>query len=83
MACDPQLRSCILAAFYRRGQPLTVYGGSYRQAMMDLGLDPDSYSRRQVRRALDSLAFNSNPSLRRLTRHAGADTDRYMLVAGS
>lgn len=71
MACDPEVRSRVLAAFYTRWfytgrSEVEVEDNNYTKTARDLRLGDVSHT--QLRRALDSLAMNEDPSLRLLDR---------------
>lgn len=71
-ATDSQVRSCVLAAFYRHPTGVvTIRPDEFGKVLHELGVD--EYPRHKVRRALDSLAHNADPTLRRLRRTAKGD----------
>lgn len=72
MACDPVVRSRVLAAFYQRWfehgrSEVVVVDNNFTQTARDLGLADVSHTK--LRRALDSLALNDDVELRRLDRN--------------
>ena len=72
MATDSQVRSCVLAAFYRHPTGvITIRPDEFGKVLHELGVE--QYPRHKVRRALDSLAHNTDPNLRRLCRTAKGD----------
>lgn len=72
MACDPKVRSCVLAALYRQpnGQ-IVVEDGDFNVVARTLQLE--DYPRSKIKRAVHSLTWNSRPELRRLERHFSCD----------
>ena len=72
MACDPVVRSCVIAAFYTRWyeqgrSEVVVVDNNFNQTARDLGLD--GMPQHLLRRALDSLAHNSDPALQLLDKN--------------
>lgn len=75
MATYLEIRSCVLAGFCRHPEGrIVVEPDEFGRVMHELGVE--RFPRNKVRRALDSLAYNSDPQKRRLERHPCGDGTR-------
>ena len=82
MPCDKQVRSCVLAAFYRsEKREVTIVDGNVTPALNDLQLR--GIRKKEFMRAVNSLAFNADPRIRKLRRRVRHDGVQVFSLASS
>lgn len=82
MPCNKQVRSCVLAAFYRNGRgEVAIVDGNIAPALNTLQLS--GIRKKEFMRAVNSLAYNSDPSVRKLRRRVRHDGTQVFSLSSS